>query len=99
MRVLRSFADLKGYVPPSAHDIAAKISGLASNTDLPIESWAQLVIDCFPVGGYEQFRQIDEYPGRFQYCADRFWMLRRVRNHPEWGPRLFARLRGETPCE
>ena len=41
---------------------------------------------------WEVFRVLDEQPGRFGYMNDRFYMLRQVRNHPEFGKRLFAGL-------
>lgn len=91
MPTLHTFADLKHFVPRHAYDVAERLSGLVAEGD--IDAWAQSVIDCFPKGGFDLFQEIDEYPGRFNYVGDKFWMLRRVRNHPDWGKRLFAHLR------
>ena len=50
------------------------------------------IIAIFEAAGADRFLTIDERPCYFNELDGRFWMLRQVRNHPVWGPRLSQAL-------
>lgn len=54
------------------------------------EDMATQLISIFN-GDYEAWRMIDEETGRFdaKFYRNKFWMVRRLRNHPTFGRRLF----------
>lgn len=61
----------------------------------PIEEWGEEVLNLFDGKSYMFFRTLDEKPGRFGYehqGKEWHWKLRRVRNHPTMGKRLFDGL-------
>ena len=71
------------------------------DTTTPHAEWAQEVLELFEAlpRNYRHpvFRMMDEESGRFRnYTTGEawHWKLRRTRNHPEYGKRLFAVLAG-----
>ncbi len=74
--------------------IAAELSKLEKSRN--IEVFAPQIIAILR-GASDSFNTIDERPVYFNELAGRFYMLRAVRNHPVWGPRLFAAMRSPDP--
>ena len=56
-----------------------------------IEVFGPKIVAIMQAAG-DSFRVIDERPCYFNELDGRFWMLRTVRNHPVWGPRLFQAI-------
>ncbi len=67
-------------------EIAARLSKLEQNND--IDMFGPQIIGIMEAADADRFRTIDERPCYFNELDGRFWMLRQVRNHPVWGPRL-----------
>ena len=70
-------------------EIAADLRAMPMSDD--IETFAPEVIRIMEAADY-RFLVIDERPGAFGYLDGRFGMLRQVRNHPVWGPKLFEEV-------
>jgi hypothetical protein len=70
-----------------AYRIAQKLAALPKETD--IEVFGPVILDLMKGVPYSVWIELDERPGSFSYMQDRFYMLRRVRNDPEWGRKLF----------
>lgn len=68
-------------------ELAERLSKMTPSKD--IEVFGPQVIEIMEAEGADRFRVIDERPCYFDELHGRFWMLRTVRNHPVWGPRLF----------
>jgi hypothetical protein len=57
-----------------------------------IEEFGPRILELMAGCSRDAWVLLDEKPGYWSYMNDRFYMLRRVRNHPEWGRKLFAGL-------
>lgn len=67
-------------------EIAAQLSRIERSNDIDV--FGPKIVEIMKAAGVDRFRTIDERPCYFNELDGRFWMLRQVRNHPEWGPRL-----------
>lgn len=76
---------------PTIYDLAEKIKNLDVPNPEDMTSWAPLVIEVFR--GSDLFTKFDVTHEMDEYSGRRFWMVRSVRNHPTWGPKLYAVLR------
>ena len=76
-------------IPPTpdkrTFEIAEQLSAMEKSDD--IDAYAPKVIDIMTTSG-DRLRIIDSRPCYFNELEGRFHMLRRVRNHPVWGPKL-----------
>jgi hypothetical protein len=75
----------------AAYKIAAKIEAMDKADD--IEVFGPKILALMKGVPYEVWIVLDEKPGLFGYMGDRFYMLRQVRNHPEFGRTMFAGLK------
>ena len=75
-------------------EIADRLSRIELGRD--IEAFGPQVIEIMAAAG-DSFRIIDPRPCYFNELNGRFWMLRSVRNHPVWGPRLFQAVARKRP--
>jgi len=76
----------------SSYLIAEQIAQLPKLDD--IEQFGPLVLDIMRGVDHRTWHELDEKPGLFGYMDDRFYMLRQVRNHQDWGRRMFDGLTG-----
>ncbi|MHB0668462.1 Hypothetical protein HVPorG_03900 (plasmid) [Roseomonas mucosa] len=79
-----------------ASDLARRLPAVTGGLD----TVATLVIEIFRGRASEVFLEIDDDQGRYE-GHDEAWfpLLRQVRNHSEWGPRLFQALCSDEPKE
>ena len=65
-----------------------------------IDAFGPVVVDVFRSKDGQVFSEIDENQGRYE-GRDEVWfcLVRQVRNHAEWGPRLFQALRSDEAGE
>ena len=82
--------DSKWIALAKAHALAGEIAALDKMDD--IETFGPIVLAIVHGIDHDVWRVLDEQPGLFGYMDDRFYMLRRVRNDPDYGRRLFAGL-------
>lgn len=72
-----------------ASDLARRLPAVTGGLD----TVATLVIEIFRGQSSEVFSEIDDNQGRYEgHDENWFSLLRQVRNHSEWGPRLFQAL-------
>ncbi|MDT8278778.1 hypothetical protein RQ734_22235 [Roseomonas mucosa] len=72
-----------------ASDLARKLSAVPGKLD----AVGPLVIEIFQGRSSQVFSEIDDNQGRYEGHGETwFSLLRQVRNHSEWGPRLFQAL-------
>ena len=77
-----------------ASDLARKLQDAPQE----IETFGPLVVAAFRNKDSLVFSEIDENQGRYEgRNEDWFRLVRQVRDHPEWGPRLFESLRPPAP--
>ena len=81
----------KRKVDAAAHEIARRLAKFEREDD--IEVFGPKILDLMRGVPYEVFIVLDEKPGRFGYMDDRFYMLRQVRNHKEFGRKMFDGLK------
>ncbi len=72
-----------------ANKLSEQIRKLQLSDD--IEAYGPKVVEIFEAAGFA-FTEIDEHEGYWKWLDGRFYMVRSVRNHPVWGPRLFKAL-------
>lgn len=97
--------------PPTAEDhrralrrqaatIASELARRLPAVTGGLDAVGPLVIEIFQDRPSEVFLEIDDNQGRYEgHDEDWFPLLRQVRNHSEWGPRLFQVLRSDVPEE
>lgn len=80
--------DARGRV--TAYSLAEQLAALPRTDD--IESFGPLVLAIMAGAPSAAFVQLDEKPGLYggSDCYEWFYMLRQVRNHPDYGRQLFA---------
>jgi hypothetical protein len=71
-------------------ELAKKLSALETGEDIDV--YAPKVIAIMRGAENHRFWAIDERESYWRGLNGRFWMLRSVRNHSAWGPRLFRAL-------
>jgi hypothetical protein len=76
----------------AAHDIAAQIAALDKMES--IDQFGPIILKIMHGLDYQVWHTLDEKPGMFGYMDERFYMLRQVRNHAVWGPRMFEGFTG-----
>lgn len=72
----------------AAHEIADKLAAM-DNTSKHLHVFGPKILKLMKGVKREVFTALDEKPGYFNYMNDRFWMLRTVRNNPDWGRAMF----------
>lgn len=75
----------------AAEEIASKLAAMDKGDD--IAEFGPRILDLMRGVPTSVWIMLDEKPGLFGYMNDRFYMLRRVRNNPEFGRQLFASLK------
>jgi len=75
-----------------AYAIADKIAALPKMES--VDDFAPAILKIMRGVDYRVWHELDEKPGRFDYMADRFYMLRQVRNHAVYGRRMFDGFTG-----
>lgn len=78
-----------------AQTIAAKLAAMPLLDD--VEVFGPTVITIFTGAGKSAFWEIDEHEGYWDGLDNRFYMVRQVRNNPDWSKRLFAALAAPRP--
>ncbi|MDU7519865.1 MAG: hypothetical protein E7K72_00490 [Roseomonas mucosa] len=79
-----------------ASELARKLPAVSGGPD----TIGPLVIEIFRNRPGEVFSEIDDNQGRYEgHDEDWFPLLRQVRNHSEWGPRLFHAFCSDGPEE
>lgn len=77
-----------------ASDLARKLQDAPAE----IETFAPLVVAAFRDRNRLLFLEIDGNQARYEGRAETwFRLMRQVRDHPDWGPRLFESLRSPAP--
>ncbi len=61
-----------------------------------IEVFGPQIVRIFEGAGMHRFIEIDEREEYWHWLDGRFHMVRQVRNHPDWAPRLFASLKAPS---
>ncbi len=70
-----------------ARILANKIAALPQMDS--IDQFGPIILQIMHGCDYRIWHLLDEKPGLFGYMNDRFYMLRQVRNSPDWGRRMF----------
>ncbi len=78
----------------NAYDIADKLAAMDKGDD--IAEFGPRILELMRGVTWGVWQTLDEKPGLFGYMDDRFYMLRQVRNHPEFGRKLFDGLTERT---
>ncbi len=77
-----------------ASDLARKLQQVPAETEVV----GPIVLEIFQAKSGRLFSEIDENQGRYEgRDEDWFRLLRQVRDHAEWGPRLFESLTRDEP--
>lgn len=72
----------------TAYGIAEKLAAMDKSDD--INEFGPRILELMKNVPFDVWQTLDEKPGLFGYMKDRFYMLRQVRNNPEWGRKMFA---------
>ena len=75
----------------AAEPIAAKLAKMKKEDDIAV--FGPRIIKLMKNVPWPVFKVLDEQPGRFGYMNDRFYMLRQVRNHADFGRKMFDGLK------
>jgi len=92
MPAKRKPRDSKWIALAAAHAKAREIAALDKMES--IDTFGPVILDIMAGVDYQVWHILDEQPGLFGYMDERFYMLRQVRNSPDWGRRMFDGFTG-----